>query len=98
MGSGERGPLPLFLFPCSFCYAARCLSASLVYLRRCARICLLVLLVVVLLLVLVTLLHDHARCLCSRGDRGVEHVARGFPGPKQSRYVTCRCKVCCGEP
>jgi len=43
------------------------------YLRLCACSCLLVLLVL-LLLVLVTRLYDHARCLCCRGNHGLEHA------------------------
>jgi len=63
--------------PVAFRYAARCAFASLLYLRLCACSCLLVLLVallLLLLLLLVTRLHDHARCLCCRGDHAAEHA------------------------
>ena len=64
---GLLGALP------ELCYAARCVSASLLYPRLCACSCLLILLVV-LLLVLFTLLHNRTRCLCCRGGYGVEHA------------------------
>jgi len=73
MGSGEWGPLPLFLLPCCALLCCPLSLCLLLYLRLCACSCLIVLLVV-LLLVLVTRLHDHARCRCCRDDLALENA------------------------